>query len=312
MQRLRLWLAFLVFAHALMSFSARAALHLPIFNVGTNTYTNVVITRSTGGRVLLDYGRGMTTVRVTNLDLTVQQQLMDAGLVHPLLAKEIEKEIAKRDAALKKAERLQNGAPQALNLENAETTPVAQLVFGQAQQRAAEHRIRFDREWLLGRFGRGLLASVAAALAAAWVVRRFLLYRLCRNATGKGSLLVFVPFLRWIPLADAAGIARAWLLVPIAATVAMFFPPPLLEKFPWAATAYLVFQGALWLVTLLLYVTGCFRVCRKVECSAGWGLFLLLPVLDFIALFVLAFSDGKADASAVGAFGSLKKPVLAI
>ena len=312
MQRLRPWLAFLVVAQTLMSFSATGALHMPTFTAGTNTYTNVTVTASKGGRVLVDHGRGMASVRVRDLDLDVQQQLVDAGLVNPMVAKEIEKDIAKRDAAKKRAERTFSGTAGGLTLENAETTPVARLLSAQLEQQAAKTDFKFNLEWLTGRFGQAIVTGISAAGFLFAILRWFLFYRICKNATGQGSFLVFVPLFRWIPLADAAGISKRWLLVPVLAATALFFPPPTVEQFWWAARAYLGLVAALWIITLLLYVVWCFRICRNLGRSAIWAVFLFFPLLDYIALFVLAAGQSNSDDSPLGTMGSLKNPVLAI
>ena len=312
MQRLRLWSALLVCAQALWGFGASGALHLPTFTAGTNTYTNVTVTAASGGRVVVDYGRGMASARVRDLDLDLQQQLVEGGLVNTMLAKEIEKDIAKRDAAKRRAERAASPIPSSLTLQSAETSSIAQLLSGQLAQRANEHNIEFNAEWFLRRFGQSLVAGASAALFVLGILRWFLFYRICRNATGNGSLLVFLPVLRWIPLAQAGEMSLKWLLVPVFAITAIFLPPPLVEKYAWAAMAYLGLIAALWFVTLILYMIWCVRLCRAVERSAFWALFLFFPVLDYIALLVLAFSDGKSDASSLASSSALKNPVLAI
>lgn len=312
MQRLRLWPALLVFAQALWGLSASGALHLPTFTAGTNTYTNVTVTAASGGRVVVDYGRGMASARVRDLDLDLQQQIAEAGLVNAMLAKEIERDITKRDAAKRRAERAASPTPSSLTLESAETTSIAQLLSGQIAERARQHNVEFNAEWFLGRFGQSLVAGVSAALFVLGILRWFLFYRICRKATGNGSLLVFLPVLRWIPLTQAGDMSLKWLLVPLFALTAMFFPPPLVEKYDWAAMAYLGLIAVLWFVTLLLYMIWCVRVCRALERSAFWAVFLFFPVVDYIALLVLALSEGKSETSPLGTSAALKNPVLAI
>jgi hypothetical protein len=157
-----------------------------------------------------------------------------------------------------------------------------------------------------------MVAGISAAGFLLAILRWFLFYRLCKNATGKGSFLVFVPLFRWIPLAEAAGMSKRWLLMPVFAASALFFPPPMVERFWWATKAYVGLAAALWIITLLLYVVWCVRVCRNIGRSAIWAVFLFFPLLDYIALFVLASGEGKSDASALGAVDPLKNPLLAI
>jgi hypothetical protein len=296
MQRLRLWSAILVFAPALMGFGARGALQLPTFVVGTNVYSNAVINSASGGRVLVEYARGMASIKIADLDLDTQQQLAAAGLVKPEMAKQIEKEIAKREAAKKKAESPVPATP-GLTVENAEKSSIADLLTGLMVRQARDKDVEFNLEWLLGRFGRVLVGAITLALVLAGIFRRVLFFRVCKNSTGVGSFLVFIPVLRWLALTQAAGLSKQWLLLPSFAIVALFLPPPFVQKYPWAAVAYLILLAFLWFSTLVLYVIWCVRLCLAVGRSAAWALLLLFPVLDYITLVVLAFSEAKHDTS---------------
>jgi hypothetical protein len=166
---------------------------------------------------------------------------------------------------------------------------------------------------LLGRFGALLVGGIAFALIFSGIFRRYLFFRLCKNATGNGSFLVFIPVLRWIALTEAARMSKQLLLVPTFATVALFLPPPFVQKVPWAAMAYVILVAVLWFATLLLYILWCVRICLNSGRSAGWALFMMFPLFDYVALIVLAFSEPKADASpAIGPVDQIKGPALAI
>jgi hypothetical protein len=151
---------------------------------------------------------------------------------------------------------------------------------------------------------------LSALFLAAWLCRRCLYYRIVETATGHSSLLVFAPVFRWFPLMNAARLSFQWLLIPLFAIVGLFVPPVLGES-PWVILGYYSLVGLLWLATGILYMVWCVRLCQAVDRTGWLGLLLMLPVLDWIALFVLASSQGKPQLQAAAPDGT-KKLVLAI
>jgi len=310
MRRVRLWPVFLLLAQALVSFSAKGELRLSTLTAGTNTYSNTVITSSSNGRVLVDHERGMAAIRVADLNLETQHQLATAGLVQPELSKQIEKEVAKRATAKKRAARSSSAAPAGLTIGNAEKTSIAKLLAQQVKYQAEQNGIEFSLEWLQNRFGGMTIGLAAAALLMAGIFRRILFFRVCKNATSDGSFLVFIPVVRWLDLTSAARMSKQWLGLPAFAILALFLPPPVLQQYPWVAKVYLGFIAVLWLVTIVLYLVWCVRLCQSVNRSAGWAFLLFFPLLDYVALVVLAFSEGQPAVS--GDLDPLRNPVLAI
>jgi hypothetical protein len=52
------------------------------------------------------------------------------------------------------------------------------------------------------------------------------------------------------------------------------------------------------------------KLCRAVSCSGGVAILLILPGIDLIALFILAFAGSKAESAPLSV--QLKKPSFAI
>jgi hypothetical protein len=294
-------------------FGATAELRLPVFTVGTNTFSNVVITATTRERILIQHPHGMAAAHVQDFDLETQEQLLDAGLVSEALAVEIEKALAKRDAALRKAERRanrQSGNVPELSLESAHEESIANILGAQLVAQAEQHEIDCDVESLIGRFGANIVYGISGGILLLSLLRRYLFYRVCKNATGEGSGFVFIPVVCWFVLLRAAKMSRHWLLVPMFALAALFLPPDAVAQFEWAAMVWLGVVALLWLTTGVLYVVWCVKFCRAVERSGWLALLLIPPLIDYIALFVLAFAGAKADDAPLSV--QLKKPLLAV
>ena len=290
-----------------------AELQLPSYTTGTNTYSNVVITVSAKGRVLIEHPRGMTSVKLEDLDLDQQAQLVSAGLVKGAMAKEIEHIVAKRDSAKSKAEQKAARGPieaPALTLESAEKQSIFKIIGANLEAEADEADLEPSLEVFLERFGPRIVYGLSALACVLSLLRKILFFKICKNSTGEGSFLVFLPVVRWFALARAADMSRHLLLIPMFALAALFFPPDTVSKYPSGTVVWLVVLGLLWLGTGVLYLIWCVRLCRAVSCSGALALLLALPGLDYIALFVLAFAGSKADSTPLSV--QLKKPMLAI
>jgi hypothetical protein len=116
----------------------------------------------------------------------------------------------------------------------------------------------------------------------------FALWRLCQKASGEGSLLVFVPGLRWIPLFRAAGMSVQLLLLWLIFVVSIVCPPPM--SAPAGFVAYLVFVAALFVASAVLYGRWCFRICTDLNHSAWLGVLVLCPLTYLFTIIYLARS----------------------
>jgi hypothetical protein len=311
---LRRWLSFAVAALCSV-LGARAELRLPVFNAGTNTFTNAVITASSAGRVLVTHPHGFATVRVAELGLDQQQQLAAAGLLSKELTQQIEKQVAKRDAARRRAERPKMARPE-LNLEAIQKHSLASLLQQQAYWGAdrigCDPTIAALAEWLIEKYGKPTLLGICFGVLTLMIVRAFLFYRAVHHAAGKPSALDCVPCLRAFPLMSAAGLSWPWLLIPVFAGVTAFFPAPIIQQAPWATPAWVWLVLALWSGTAILRLVWAVKFCRAAEHSSALALLLVLPVVDFLALAVLAFVRGQKAPKAKPAPAPSKRPALAI
>jgi hypothetical protein len=305
-----MWTVLVIVAQLAFALGAQAQLHMPVFSAGTNTYTNAIITAAaTGDRILIQHPLGMAAFPVAELDLATREQLLEARLVSQGMAKQIEKELRKRDAALRKAERGPAEAPE-ISLDDAQKTSLANLVGQQAKWQANERDVQFNWAWLLENFGAAILYGVLAGFLALKLLRYALLYRIHKKSTGKGSLLVFIPILQWWPLLSAAKMSKHWLLIPLFVLAAFFAPPPVPADLEWAGKAWLTMMALLWFAVIVFYVVWCVKLCRAVEHSGWLAILLLLPVLDYVALGVLAFRGGSRKAAAAPDLA--KRPAFAI
>jgi hypothetical protein len=287
---------------------------LPEYTVGTNTYSNVVITATSGDRVLVEYPLGMAAVKIDDLTFAQQEQLLQAGLITGSHAQSLERTINKRDAAKRRAEAKAARGPleqPELSLESAQEQSMADLFVATFKYQAEANNVELELEPWIETHGKRIVYGVFGVAAFFLLLKAILYFRICKKATGSGSPLVFLPVLHWLPLFRAAGMNGAWLLIPLCACSAMFLPPTNLHQFTWAPMAWLAFTGVLWFAAAIVYLIWCVRICRAVDCSGWLAIFLLLPVLDYLALLILAFSNGGGSESAPAA-PRLKKPVLAV
>lgn len=89
---------------------------------------------------------------------------------------------------------------------------------------------------------------------------------ICKKAGKPAGPIIWVPFAQMIPLLDAAGMSGWWFIG---------FMLPVIN----------VVGSILW----------CFKIAKACGKGAGTGLMLLLPVINILALFYLAFSGGGAS-----------------
>jgi len=313
MQGILRWLLLTLFAGAVSGWAGNE-LRLTEFTAGTNSYSNVIITATSGGRVLIEYGKGMAAVRVADLELEQQEQLWEAGLVSGALGQRIERAIAKRESARRKADLKAARGPVApapeLSRESFREQSIARLLAAQIRFQVEASDVELDRETLLEQFGARKLYGGLGLIVFLLLLRMLLFFRVCRNAGARGSIFVVVPIIRWVVLLDAAKMSKACLMAPILAAGSLFVPPHLVQRFPRADEVWLICIGVLWAITLLLYLVWCIRFCRAAGRSGWVALLLFPPVIDFLALFVLARTGGRSEFVSVGS--AMKKPALAV
>ncbi len=289
MRRFHLWIAVLLVTNVFGAFGAGPELTLPSLTIKGEVYSNVVVSPSSGGRVMTRHAAGIGTVKIAELELEVCQQLVAARVITGPAARQILQEVA----AKKKAQARQAGGS---------TTATGALVldgeagaFIQSLRARLENEIRalgfghFDIEKSFSSLNPRILTGIAGGIIGLYLLRCWFLFRICQRATGRGSILVFVPLVRWFPLAEAAKISRNWLAVPLFG-FAGFYLPPNFPGLPWLPLAYVTTVAVLWLTTLILFAVWCVRICKALRCSPFLSVLLFLPVLEWLALPYLAFN----------------------
>ena len=297
---------------------AAPSLQVPVLHAGGRVYSNALITVSTKNRLLVEYDGGLTSVNLSDLEPELVRELNGAGVVSDAAAKEIlrkapKKEVAKTPSAELPSESDGTNNVSAGGLTFGKKGTIANLLGAEIQKEARKHGAN------MGDMDVQAAASVvpivwqwvfSGILLAIWLCRRCLYYRIVETATGHSSILVFLPVFWVFPLLRAAHLSLQWLLIPLFA-VAGLFVPPVLGDSPWIILSYYSVVGLLWLATGILYLVWCVRLCQAVDRTGWLALLLVWPVLDWIALFILASSQAKSEARAA-APGGAKRLALGI
>lgn len=290
-----IWAIALLIFHVLANRGAAAELQLPTLVAGTNSFSNASISKSSPTRVLVRHSLGISTVKISDLDLPVLEQLADAGIVNEAVLKERRRTVLANQKKASVANSTRTNGFAFIGKEKDEHSSIARQL-GYKLQSEAGARSDFDATKAIATLSLSIFLGILAGVFLLYILRGWCLFRICKKSLGEGSLLVFVPVLRWFPLANAARMARHWLWIPTFAIVTAGLPPPLPHT-PWVVTAYVSLVGVLWLATAILFASWCIKICRQVECSAWLGFLLLLPVLEWLALLYLAFSAEKPKAA---------------
>lgn len=295
---------------------AAPSLRLPVLHAGGKVYSNALITVSAKNRLLVEYEGGLTSVKLPDLEPEVVRELNDAGVVSDAEAKEIlrkapKKAVAKVPSAERESESGGTNDVSAGKLAIGGKGTIANLLGEAFQKEVRKRGAELDVQPAVSMVPIMWQWILSALVLAAWLCRRCLYYRIVQTATGNSSFLVFLPFFYVFPLMRAAHLSVQWLLIPIFA-VAGLFAPPVLGDSPQVILGYYSVVGLLWLATGILHLAWCVRLCQAVDRTGWLALLLALPVLDWIALFILASSQGKLQTRAAAAAPDNKRLVLAV
>jgi hypothetical protein len=295
--------------------AATPSLRVPALEAGGKVLSNALITLSAKNRLLVEHDGGLTSVKLSELNPEVVRELNGAGVINDAAAKEILRKAPKKEVAKALPTESQPEPDGTNNVSAGEImlgkkTSIANLLGAEIQKEARKQGADLNPHTAASILPIAWQWILSGLLIAAWLCRRCLYLRIVETATGHTSLLVFMPVFRWFPLMSAAHLSLQWLLIPLFA-IAGLFVPPVLGDSPWIILSYYSVVGLLWLATGILYLVWCVRLCRAVDRTGWLALLLMLPVFDWIALFVLASSPGKAQAKAPAPDGT-KRLVLAI
>lgn len=294
---------------------AAPSLRVPVLHAGGKVYSNALITVSAKNKLLVEYDGGLTSVKLSDLEPGLVRELNDAGVISDAAVKEILGKAPKKELAKKRPAETQSESDGTNSVPASEPTlgkksSIASLLGAEIQKEARKHGADMDVQTAASIVPIMWQWILSGLMLAAWLCRRCLYYRIVETATGHSSFLVFLPFFYLFPLMRAAHLSLQWLLIPTFAVVGLFVPPALGDS-PWVVLGYYSVVGLLWLATGILYLVWCVRVCQAVDRTGWLALPLALPVLDWIALFILASSQGKPQAQALAPDGN-KRLVLAI
>ena len=297
MRPLVITVALLLVTNVIGAFGAE--LTLPKMTISGEVYSNVVVSPSSKGRLMVRHGAGIGTVKIVDLEYDVLVQLMDAEIIGGKAAEAlVAKKAPKKSAKISQVTTNESGEVVVQEVEATWQTRASMLA--RSTKARLENEVRAlgfrpaDFEQTITRLPQGTMFGIAGAIVVLYLLRCWCFLRLCQRSSGRGSILVFLPLLRWLPLAEAARMSRHWVAVPVLGLL-MLHLPPVLPQLPWVPLAYLGVVGTLWLITVILFLVWSVRICKVLQHSAFLSFLLVLPILDWFALLYMACCGGKTE-----------------
>jgi len=315
MKRLAWWALFVILMQALVVLAQKAELRLPSVTIGKSVYSNAVLTVTRTNRIAVEHQAGMASIKTANLDVDLAQQLLSAGVIDEKALKDNKDYQAKLKQDKQAEKQRQRGSqPQGVVAQYAGMEGSMGARLGEALEREVNARGGIDPEQYIARFGLGVVIAILGGAVFYYFLKCWCLFRIVKKSLGEGSWLIILPLIRWFSLVQAAGMSRHWLWLPVLGLGMLFCQPPMPERLPWAGMAYLYLTIAVWAITALLFAVWCVKICQKAGGNSLLGLLLIIPLLEWVALFYLAFSGGgdtKITTSSKGKPGA-NRPVFAV
>ncbi len=263
------------------------------------TYSNVLVTDITPGHIFIRHAGGIGVVKAGDLSADARQKL---GL--PLEVKNTPPLVAVPAATVK--------APASAVAPKRNSPPTKEMKDGPNVRGIGESWKQFRAGFIAAMTDEysgterrrpsslGALAMQGIVSIAIYLVHGLILYRICQKANGEGSLLIFLPGLRWFPLFRAANMSLQFLLVWVIFLVSIICPPPI--SAPAAFGGYLCFVALMFLASATVYGMWCFKLCKELNHSAWIGLLLFFPLTYPVAALYLAYSK-RSEKSATQSAG---------
>jgi hypothetical protein len=227
----------------LLSLLPRAAAAMeetfPTLQVGSHVYTNVTVTTKAKNYVFILHSAGMANIRIADLSDETRAEL---GYV----PEQTKSQKASTWAKDKMAD---------LHINSVKAKELNAFQEKLKEQSAAV----FEKASSVDRRLCGAVMGAALLLYLFWCYCNLLI---CQKAGHEPGMLIWIPFLQFIPLLRAARMSP-WLLL----------------------TYFLVVPG---LITMIVW---CFKIARARGKNPLFGLCLLLPVISLFAFLYLAFAD---------------------
>lgn len=236
-----------------------------MLQIGPNVYSNVTVLNKTRADLFITHAQGLANIKVRELDNDLRAKLgyeldpNQARSAKPALA---QLEVDPRVAAM-------------------------------------QEQIAADVEQQIREVAPNLLLGVGAGAALLYLFYCFCLHLICQKA-GTPSFLVWIPLLQLFPMFRAArmpSVSVLGLFAPQFVFVgAAYFMMP--EDFAPGSPRTMVLLGlgaVSVLVSLLVTIVWCVRICRYRNKNGLLALFLLFPLTSPLAFLYLAFSSVEAE-----------------
>ncbi len=149
---------------------------LETLTTGTQTYSNVLVTSKSATHIIISHTRGMTSIRLSELDSNVLQQL----------GYEVKKPEPNR------------------------ATEFTRGILDAWKEKTGGQQIDLDRVRALGT---GILSAVAVGALAVYLFTCFCLRTICVKTGRNPGVLVWLPVFQAVPLLKAANMSVLWLPV---------------------------------------------------------------------------------------------------
>jgi hypothetical protein len=268
----RLWIAascWLVLGLACFQTASAVATEqtFDVLQIGTKSYTNVTVTTRSTAYVFLLHAGGLVNIKVADLPYEAKIKLgylaetnraPNDVAAHTLDPSDISSPPA--SAAFDLHHPLVWLRQKFADLDNVQN-PRLQRLFENLRLEQTEGATRLRHPDVT------VVSALIGALVIAHIFFSYCFMLICRKVSQPGGVLVWIPILQIYPLFHAAGMSGWWSLT-------CFMPG----------------------LNFLAFIIWSFRIARARGKSALVGLFLLFPLLNFLSLLYLAFSDGEQAA----------------
>jgi hypothetical protein len=127
-----------------------------------------------------------------------------------------------------------------------------------------EQDIRTEVDRIITEQDKVIIYPVVGGVVCIYILFCLAAIKICRKTTVRPGLYVWLPGFQWISLLKAAGMSPWNFLL-------LFIPP----------------------INLIVMMVWCFKICRTRQKSSALGFLLLIPVVNILVYFYLAFSAQK-------------------
>jgi hypothetical protein len=251
---------------------ANADQELVELTVNGEVFKKVIVTSKSATDVFLSHSRGMTTLKVADLDPEARAVLG----YEPL-------------------------KPRGVKAAGIEALNLSKLSDGHAEQNVEEMKAQLIEQWN-ATFGhldlnpRYIALGFLGVFAVMYLFTCYCFHSICKKTGHNPGIVVWLPVLQIFPILKAAGMGSWWFFSILLSCLAPVGVVPMLRSFgPSPMLLLLLLPHAVALVGMILW---CFKICQARGIGAWVGVLLLLPVVSFFAFLYLAFANPTPNISA--------------